>query len=502
MTIVRRKICIAVLLALVIVAACFPFFGCNGVAYATTTIYTDVLDDLTKDPSFNVANYPAEYPSDKNGYKLEVIQVAESNDDELFVYVYQSSAVARELTATSIDISTTVYEEIAFHNYHLKLLNRHGVFAKYLVEGLTVQREGTRYYAITDILRAWDKDLDKEAPGNNTISEVPYTVAKQWKFEDVNGKTSVLVVDIETIVVTDKFCGFVRYPDGFNLFKDGACDSHFVAFNTNRPIDKLLEADVYYTYQDWEQWGSGYIGTGGGWVTTYEDPKFNKKDEKEITVQSEQSFDYSGGGLFAGSFTWNRIESITDFIAGVDFNQQVYSGAFIDVSLASKLTDSAKTELKGKKWVLRFLETSYSHTETPVLSSYRYHNSGTIVGDVKILRLKFVTNGMTYNLGVVDNKQSGDPNNPVNDTQYKVEPKDWLERLWEIIKIILIVTAVIAAVVLIVWLIAKVVQMTKSTKVVIKGDVLPSKSREPSRPKSKKPKKSNKQPKRKAKRST
>lgn len=40
-------------------------------------------------------------------------------------------------------------------------------------------------------------------------------------------------------------------------------------------------------------------------------------------------------------------------------------------------------------------------------------NFSTIVGDVTILRLKFETDGITYNLGVIDNKQSGskDPSN-------------------------------------------------------------------------------------------
>ena len=33
--------------------------------------------------------------------------------------------------------------------------------------------------------------------------------------------------------------------------------------------------------------------------------------------------------------------------------------------------------------------------------------SSTLVGDVSILRLKFMTNGKTYNLGVIDNKQNG-----------------------------------------------------------------------------------------------
>ena len=43
------------------------------------------------------------------------------------------------------------------------------------------------------------------------------------------------MVDIETITITDKFVGFVRYKDGFKLYV-GACDSHFVAFNTDKPI--------------------------------------------------------------------------------------------------------------------------------------------------------------------------------------------------------------------------------------------------------------------------
>ena len=33
--------------------------------------------------------------------------------------------------------------------------------------------------------------------------------------------------------------------------------------------------------------------------------------------------------------------------------------------------------------------------------------NSTLVGDVTILRLKFLTDGITYNLGVIDNKQAG-----------------------------------------------------------------------------------------------
>ena len=456
------------IVAVVICVVLYPFCLAQGISYAAEKSYSNVLDDLKKDTSFDMSYYPDN--ADDNS--LKVITVAESEDDELFVYVYQPSAKTRQLTAVSVDISTTIYDEIAFHNYHLKLLNRQGVFGKYLVEGLTVRREGTRYYAITDILRPWVEGLDDPATGGNTISEVPFEVAKQWEFGELNGKSYVRVVDIDTIVVKDKFCGFVRYPDGFRLFKNGACDSHFVAFDTYKPIDKLLEADVYYTYQEWNRYGSGYMGTGGGYVQSWQDPEFGNKGKKEVTVKSEQRVDYSGGGLFAGSFTWERIETVDEFVWSAEFEQQVYSGAFIDVSLASKLDDSAKENLKKQKWVLRFLETPFEHSETPLIigGGYSYHEAGTIVGDVKILRLKFVTDGKTYNLGVVDNKQSGDPFDPVNDTNYTIEMAGWIKDAWDIIKKVLLAILIVFVLLVVIWLVSKLVSIFRRPKVVIKDD--------------------------------
>lgn len=92
--------------------------------------YSNVLDDLTKDENFNIEDYPTK---DKD-YSLQVIQVAESEDKELFVYVYQPSA---KYIATSIDFSTTYDEDdnfYDFNNYKLKLLNQEGTLSKYVVE--------------------------------------------------------------------------------------------------------------------------------------------------------------------------------------------------------------------------------------------------------------------------------------------------------------------------------------------------------------------------------
>lgn len=362
--------------------------------------YSNVLDDLKKDSSFNPNNYPAK----SDDYSLQIIQLAESVDKELFVYVYQPSGKAKDFKASSINISTTINDAISFMNYKLVLLNSNGVFYKYKVENLAVKTDAVRYYAISSIYRPFDESIDKQASGGNTITEVNYDVSKQYSFGEINGKPYVNCVDIETIVVTDKFVGFVRYPDGFQLYV-GACDSHFVAFNTNKPMDKLLEADVYYTTQAYSSSWAAFVGSS---------EEFGAKADKYAYLKYTDKVEHTGGGLFAGTYKWDRIQTVENFIATED-REQIFSGAIIDVKISSKLTDAALAELQGKKWVLRFAETDYSMWS----GQGAYGTFSTIVGDVTILRLKFETDGITYNLGVIDNKQSGSTE-PSNETEIDV----------------------------------------------------------------------------------
>ena len=391
-------------------------------------VYSAVLDDLKKDTSFNTENYPTK----ADDYSLQIIQLAESSDKELFVYVYQPSGQTKNFTACSVNISTTINDNISFINYKLQKLNSNGVFFKYKVSDFTVKTEPTRYYAISSIYRPFDESIDKPASDGNTVTEVNYNVSKQYCFGEINGKPYVNCVDIETIVVTDKFVGFVRYKDGFKLYV-GACDSHFVAFNTDKPIDKLLEADVYYTMQKYS-WS--VVPLQG------EKETFGEKSENYAYLKYTDKVEHTGGGLFAGTYKWDRIETTQQFIAENDLTQNVYSGAIIDVSVANKITDEGKAALQGKKWVLRFAETSYSLSGYPSTGS-TFENT-TLVGDVTILRLKFETDGITYNLGTIDNKQSGS-DDPVNDMDISIKLPDGLKRILMLIlgALLLIVLLVI-----------------------------------------------------------
>ncbi len=355
------------ILALILCSMLFAALSPRAV-FAAQNMYTDVLDDLSVDGSFNIE----QYPSVPDNHALHVIQVAESNADELFVYVYQPGGDV----ATSINISTSINDSLSYKNYKLTLLNARGALAKYRVQDFVVLPDALRYYDISSIYRRYDAAIDDPADNDNTINEVAYEVARRYTASTVAGSVSYTCLQTEVITITDKWCGFLRYDNGFHL-SYSACDSWFIAFDTDRRIDKLMEADVYYVSQSyaWQH------ALGSKPYEQYGDPVDNYAS---LTYEDEAG--NPADGWFAKKYTWKRIESAADFINKED------------------LTDDAKAALSGKKWVLRFAETSYTlYGSINATTEY-----STKISEVTILRLKFETNGITYNLGVVDNKQTAD----------------------------------------------------------------------------------------------
>lgn len=378
-------------------------------AETSETKYTGVLEDLQKDDSFRAEDYPEK----ADDYSLDVIQVAESIDKELFVYVYQPAAYERVLDATSINLSTAINDSLHYVNYDLTLLDRSGVFAKYLVEGVTVKDDALRYYDISSIFRAWNGDIDEPGEDGNVIHEVSYAVGKLFSASTVGEEVSYECLTTETIEVTDKHVGLIRYNNGFILSRFEKCDSHYIAFSTDLPMDKLLEADVYFVSQyqmtrHYNNWALDDVFESGEKVDEYVSLKYTD-------VASNPA-----DGLFSKEYEWNRIESVEDFIKNED------------------LTDETLASLEGKQWVLRFYETEWKQLYNDWYTEWQR----TLVSEVSILRLKFETQGKVYNLGVVDNKQTGDlaPDNN-NTNEYG------LDKLYDIMKIILAVLALVLAVV-------------------------------------------------------
>ena len=386
MVIQRKKngIFYIALISLVLILSCL--LSCLSFTPHITsaeTVYSEVLEDLEKDENFDIDDYPVV----EDDFSLQVIQIAESNNNELFVYVYQPSGEDKDLRATSINISTGINDNLFYVNYTLTYLSSSGTLYKYLVNDFTLLQDALRYYDISSIFRAWDEGIDGSADGDNTINEVSYEVAKLFTVSTVEGEVSYTCLATDTIVITEKYVGFIRYSNGFQLLPT-SCDSHYVAFSTDKPIDKLMEADVYYVARSFET--PYYFGIEK--TTTY-----GTSIDYTVTLKYTDVASNPGDGLFGHTYTWNRIESVSEFIAN------------------ENLTDETKASLTNKQWVLRFAETEFKQI-IPSVGFWTY-DRGTQVSEVTILRLKFETDGKVYNLGVVDNKQSGDltPDNPPGD---------------------------------------------------------------------------------------
>ena len=376
----------------------------TGAKAETSDGYTDVLADLGKDEKFDVADYPEITDSESDMFgTIRVIQIAESKSGELFVYTYQPSETAKQVVATEVNMSLTATVDDT-KLYPLTLLNTNGVFGKYLVEGVTVASGPLRYYNMTSIYRAWDNSIDGATGNDNTGTAVSFQVGQQWTAYTVNGNVHYSLTETETVAVTAKWCGTIRYAHGFSLFGSESCDSHFVAFATKHKMDELLSVTVAYTYQTRSKktiWG----GSKTVWSAAQSDTK---------TLFNDDAFVYDGG-VFGKTYERARIVSVDEFLQNED------------------LTAEAKQNLIGKQWALRFYETPCKTDGTSFVESVftGKKNIETKVNDVTLLRFEFTLDGQVYNLGEVDNKQSADDNQD-NEPEKPFYERFWnaLERAW------------------------------------------------------------------------
>ncbi len=420
-----RKFIVALALVFTCLLSCLPFGAVQVFAEGINVDggYTNVLDDLKKDENFNETLYPVI----ENNYKLEVITISESVDKELFVYVYQPNPEHGKYVASSINISATDDNSLDIMNYPLTLVNYDGVFQKYLVMGVTLPTSGTRYYEVISIYRVFDENIDEglSDDNDNTINEVVFKVGKLFTLTDTENGVSVNVNDTETIKVTEKYVGFMRYPS--NSFEFGlgyeSFDVHYVAFSTDREIDDLLETDVYYETQSVHR----HNWSGDEFGAIEKGKKSELKKEDNVLV--------SGTGWFSNTYKWSTIETGKTF---VDSEHATFSNSYglFNSTVTTKMTSEDLANYIGKcDWVLRFAVTEYKYWENGKgdESTHDY----TIVSNVSILRLKFETDGKIYNLGVVDNKQTGSLT-PDNETKTELTLNDTFKIIIALLALILV----------------------------------------------------------------
>ena len=399
-----RYIILAFLLGIISV-----MFGGGGIASADINrSYSNVADDLRKDDNFNAWEYPAK----ATDYSLQVIQIAESAAGELFVYVYQPSGKVADLRATSVNMSLTE-DATATKLYALKYLNSSGVFYKYLAEGVKVGTAGERYYNITSIYREWNADYDKDTGNDNTIDEVVFKVGQLCRVTTANGKLVYENTKTDIITVTDKYVGLLRYTDSILFGVESNCDSHFIAFSTDKKIEDLKKARVSFVQQRYRYSYS-----------SYETTKIGEEKETTVDITEDEIVSTEIFSFFPKVHLWERIQTCNKFVG------------------SESISDLIKPYLIGKQWVLRFYETEYSRNYGAGGGTDTY----TRITGTTILELTFETAGKVYDLGVVDNKQSGS-GRPVN-----VASLEW----WQILLIVIFCVLILSLVLKLLSLVAPV----------------------------------------------
>lgn len=431
----RKLIALFLSLFILIPAGCagLPLSGSPAV-YAETDNsfngYSGVLSDLYKDPSF----YPGKYPVNSKDYSISIIQIAESTAGELFLYTYQPSAQSLLLVASQVNMSLSESVD-STRLYSLSLLNSSGVFCKYRVDGVKKSSDSVRYYNITSLYRPWNASIDKVGEPTTDTNAVALAVGKLYKAEDTRDGVVYSVTYPETIEVLNPFVDFLEYSNGFWGI-GGVTRSHYIAFNTDIKMDDLLEADVYFlsrkaiSYTPYVYF-KNLIGAG---TYAYGDPVYIYETAISSTLTLQKGDTGSNNPtLFGKLYEYSRI---------------VKSSEFID---NEKLLQQTENVVKNTSWVLRFTETSLTSVpwEVPFISDFLeetfkdvrisydgklYEVSGaeerryTDISNVTILRLKYITGGMLYNLGAISNQVTGDdkPGNVLPEGKGFFEWLEWL----------------------------------------------------------------------------
>ncbi len=393
----KNRIFAAIIMLLTLIAVMIG--GQISLPAFAATLSSDVLEDLKKDETFDASAYP----SDPKNYKVQVIQIAETTEGGLCIYTYQPSQMTHYLVATDINMSLSE-EATGTKLYGLTLLSCRGVFAKYQVNDFEVSEAEKRYYNVTSIYREYDRYIDDPAQLDNVTKKVAYTVGKLFIAETVEGSPVYYERKQETIEITDKYVGNILYEGNINIgwgISRSAINAFYVAFDTDRRIEKLYEADVTYSTQSLQYkvkanvlqfWNNYKIGSA------YDVQHGEKIPHDPVTLSYNRINS-------AGNYSWDQIQSVDEFKANLSQN-------------GMELTTDAENGLNGKKWVLNFasenceVNSGNGWIGIPTgLVGMMFTKDPTVrttqVGDVSILRLKFETDGKLYNLGAVDGMTTG-----------------------------------------------------------------------------------------------
>ena len=363
-------------------------------AEANTSKYSNVLDDLKKDKTFSAENYPL----DGTRNDLQIIQVAEGNNQELFIYVYQPGYETKDYSARFVVMGFDDFlnKNPNYDSYSLTLINKSQQFAKYLVNGVNVKSDEFRYYNIISVLRDFDSNVDEQSELVDGYKCKSFPVGSLWTASTYNGEVIYKHENIEIVDIDIFASGSVQYKNGFHFYVS-RCDAFYIGFNIeNYDADRIIDADVKFSYhKETKKSIAGLFPQVevGDQYTVY---RLLSENDKASTV---------GSSIVSGKkYSWNRIQT------GIEFAQYLKS---------QDVVDSSVDDLQNCQFIFNYFESSHTYESGLDGEKEKYF----VVDEIMVLRLHFVVDNVHYNLGCVSDIVSAD-----GDPEFVADDKDdWLD---------------------------------------------------------------------------
>ena len=344
--------------------------------FATVSEYSDVLDDLSRDETFDASDFPELDTLPDMPYDLlDVIQIAEGDKGSLYIYVY-----APYDTKPAEYITMSLSKQTDYSRYKIKLCSANGALEKYVVDGFKTKDARQRAYLISAIYYPYDVQFSDYFE----VDCYSATIDNFWIAEGKGDNVVYRTKEIDNVIqipAEDLYAGYIFYPTGFFLIPGRSnVNSNFIAFRSDIQIDKLMSAKVVYDLH------YKYFSMAG-FITSQNEE--GVKENEEVFLSEEDSVTLEDWHY---KYEWERIQSAKEFIATED------------------LTDEAKGALANFDWVLRFCETeNYTYTDGNYTTINREW-----VENAQILQLTYKTAGKVYTVGVVSDVVTPD-NTPEND---------------------------------------------------------------------------------------
>lgn len=417
-------------------------------AYANTKSI-DITTSSVRSDLASMGEDKLSYLSDKDFIFITMSQYYDLDDNlRSYVYINLPTYLKNSVDDLCISLSTSTMNEEnniteKYAAYTLYYVNNDSSWYKYEILGLPNLDKTLRRYNLRDIYS--NKDSDQ------------FDINETFIFYGITNDTiEVFKQEVETIEITDKEVSFFCYGKessylsffGFDeAMKWGATytDSWFVFFNTDKPMDELLEIDITYKQYDYI---IEFLGTCpmNSPITeevlnerlNLDNPNISNKYSTEISYYDQTIKTITPGTTKVSSkdnwwggykTSYATIDNIMDLRK---YNSTDESGnPFVFTEQAKKYTWGVNFLTTEKKCIGNSVSIMGQGVSTAVID-------GSGISNTAILRLKYETSGIVKNCYVVDTPTDDFSGNAA---VVKDEDFDWWE--WILTVLILILLALL-----------------------------------------------------------